>query len=114
MTILLPNIATEQTIKFIPTKNLVVDRIDFLDEQSNTTQTATLGTQNEESFYQTIGATIELKDESIYMMYFYNGSTLVFSDKVFATDQPIESFSINDGIYLNAPSSANQYIVYGQ
>lgn len=114
MTIMLPDTSDSQTIKFIPFIPLSVDEIVFLDEQQNTTQTALIGTDTTLSFYKTIDVNIELKEDSIYMMYMYNNSNLVYSDKVFATSQPISTFTINNGVYTNAPGTANQYILYGQ
>ena len=114
MTILLPNTSYSQTIKFIPFTPLSVDEIVFLDEQQNTRQTALIGVDTTLSFYKTIDVNIELKEDSIYMMYMYNNNNLVYSDKVFATSQSIDTFTINNGVYKNAPGTANKYILYGQ
>lgn len=114
MTILLPDTATEQTFQFVPLFFNDVTNIDFLDEQSNTTQTAVLGGESFVSFYKTIGVTVSLKEGSSYMAIFYSGATEIFRDKVFATSQPVGTFSVNDNVYEYGPGTANQYIIYGQ
>tara|TARA_R110002073_G_scaffold128002_2_gene273654 strand:- start:210 stop:554 length:345 start_codon:yes stop_codon:yes gene_type:complete len=114
MTILLPDTATEQIVKYIPFVPDSVTKIEFLDEQQNVTTEAVLGSQTKVSFYWTIGVTIDLKEGSIYMMYFYNGTDIIYRDKCFSTAQPVSTFSVNNGIYTNAPSTANKYIIYGQ
>ena len=116
MTILLPNTATEQTFKFIPFlgfyTTLNVTKIEFLDEQTNKTTEAVLGTLTEVSYYHTIGVTIDLKEGRFYMAIFYDGSTEIFRDKVFSTAQTISTFTVNDGVYKYGPSTPNEYIVY--
>ena len=114
MTILLPETATEQTFKFIPLIYNDVTNIELIDEQQNTTQTAVLGTELTVSFYKTIGVTVALKEGSVYMAIFKAGTTEIFRDKVFSTSQPISTFTVNNGVYDYGPSTANQYILYGQ
>ena len=48
------------------------------------------------------------------MMIFYNGTDVIFRDKCFSTSQPVSTFSVNYGVYTNAPSTPNNYIIYGQ
>lgn len=118
MTILLPDTATEQAFKFIPfirpTGNLAITKIEFLDEQTNKSSDAVLGTLSTISFYEKIGVTISLKEGSFYMAIFYDGATEIFRDKVFSTAQPVSSFSVNDGVYKYGPSTPNEYILYDQ
>ena len=118
MTVLLPDTATEQTYKFIPfiqpTENLNITKIEFLDEQTNTNEDAVLGTFTNESFYQKVNLTIPLIEGRFYIAKFFDGATEIFRDKVFSTSQPIETFSVNDGVYKYAPSTPNEYILYEQ
>ena len=118
MTVLLPDTATEQTYKFIPfiqpTENLNITKIDFLDEQTNTNAEAVLGTFSTVSFYNEVNLTIPLIEGRFYMAIFYDGTTEIFRDKVFATAQPIETFSVNAGVYEYGPSTPNEYILYEQ
>lgn len=114
MTILLPDTATDQEVKYIPFITADVTKVEFLDEQQNVVSTATFNSQAVESFYTKINVAIELKDGSIYMMLFYNGDNVIFRDKCFSTSQPVSTFSVNNGVYVNAPSTPNQYIIYGQ
>ena len=114
MTILLPNTATDQEVKYIPFITSNVTKVEFLDEQQNVITEATFNSQIVESFYTKINVAIELKNGSIYMMVFYNGIDVIFRDKCFSTSQPVNTFSINNGVYKNAPITPNQYILYGQ
>lgn len=114
MTILLPDTATDQEVKYIPFDKAEVTKIEFLDEQQNVVSEATFNSQVVESFYSKINVAIELKEGSIYMMIFYNGTDVIFRDKCFSTSQPVSTFSVNYGVYTNAPSTPNNYIIYGQ
>ena len=114
MTILLPDTSDDQEVKYIPFEKADVTKIEFLDEQQNVTSEATFNGQDVESFYSKINVGIELKDGSIYMMVFYSGTDVIFRDKCFCTSQPVSTFSVNYGVYTNAPSTPNQYIIYGQ
>ena len=114
MTILLPNTATDQEVKYIPFITADVTKVEFLDEQQNVITEATFNGQIVQSFYTKINVAIELKDGSIYMMVFYDGDNVIFRDKCFSTSQPVSTFSVLDGVYKKAPQSPNQYIIYGQ
>jgi hypothetical protein len=39
---------------------------------------------------------------------------ILYSDKVFCTAQPINTFSVNEGTYETAPGTNNEYIIYEQ
>lgn len=118
MTVLLPDTVTEQTYKFIPfiqpSEILNITKIEFLDEQTNTTEVSVLGTFTTVSFYNTVNLTIPLIEGRFYMAIFYDGITEIFRDKVFSTAQPISTFSVNDGVYKFGPSTPNEYILYDQ
>ena len=114
MTILLPDSTDDQEVKYIPFDKATITRIAFLDEQTNISTDATFNSQSVESFYSKVNVNIELKDGSIYMMIFYAGTDVIFRDKCFCTSQPVSTFSVNNGVYINAPSTPNQYIIYGQ
>ena len=112
MTILLPNLITEQVLKYIPSNNLAVTKAEFLDEQANTKAEAVLGTQTNVSYYVELGITITLKNNFIYMLTLYNNDKVIFRDKVFVTDQAVTTFSVNHNQYINPPNTDNQYIIY--
>lgn len=118
MTILTPDNANPQNLKFVPylisDTNLNVSKITFIDEQTNTSEDAILGALSTESFYKTIEVTINLVNGRFYMAVFFDGTTEIFRDKVFVTDQPIQTFSVNQGVYEYAPSTPNEYIIYEQ
>ena len=115
MTILLPDTATEQVLKYVPMENSAVTKIDILDEQQNITTELDFGTQNENSYWNEIGVTADfLKEGSIYMIFLYADTKLIFSDKVFVTSQPVSTFSVHHGVYKYGPTTPNEYILYGQ
>ena len=116
MTILPPSTLGTLEFNYIPRYD-IVPTMKMVDEQQNTTQDCTIVSDIVGSYYNTITFnldTIALKEDSVYLIELYNGSDLVQADRVFCTSQPISSFSVNTGVYTNAPSTANQYILYDQ
>jgi hypothetical protein len=45
------------------------------------------------------------------MLVLSNGNDIVFKDKVFCTNQPIVSFSVNNGQYVSS-TTTNDFIIY--
>ena len=62
-------------------------------------------------YYLSISKILVLKDNHFYTLNILNGSTVVYTDKVFVTNQTIATYSINNGEYVQS-SSNNDYVVY--
>lgn len=117
MQILTPSIS--HTVFYIRRYNLAIDHIVFTDEETNTSIVAdSLSiTETVLEWYNQVDVDITepLVNNTFYMMYFYDASNkLLHKDKVYVTDQPIPSYSVNTGVYDFAPSTDNDYIIYEQ
>lgn len=116
MTILPPDILSPLEFKYIPRYDLT-PTMEIVDEQQNTSQLCTVISDVEGEYYNTITFSLStevLKEDSVYLIKLYNGTEVIQTDKVFCTSQSIDTFSVNTGVYTNAPSTANQYILYDQ
>jgi hypothetical protein len=105
--IILKPIATAQTLKFIARED-VCDSIVLRDEQDNTEVTIN-ATFSLSSYYLTADIIFSLQEDRFYNLTAYNGSTIVYKDKIFCTSQEIDDYSINNGDYKEH-SSNNDYI----
>jgi len=133
--ILLKEQATEQTIKFIPTRNRVPNEL-YLRNETTNVQTNQYIDCTSESFYKKFNEVLTLKEGHFYTLTIkenqkkkeidnfgsrvvadggvYEGETclyafldlfdfntiLVHNDKVFVTNQEIDSFTINKNEYI--------------
>jgi hypothetical protein len=63
------------------------------------------------SYYSTLNFTIaaNLKDESFYYLTMYNGSSIVYRDKIFVTSQQPEVYTVNKDVYTSHTSN-NEFI----
>lgn len=81
-----------QTIKFIPKElkatslslNGVVYTVEFYIE----------------SYYLIVSAVFDLKENEFYDLIVYNGSQIVYIDKVFCTNQELKDYTINENTYI--------------
>lgn len=105
--IILKPIGTAQTLKFIGRED-VCDSIVLRDEQDNTEVTIN-ATFSLLSYYLTADIIFDIKEGRFYNLTAYNGSEIVYKDKIFCTAQSNDSYSINDGDYIEH-SSNNDYI----
>lgn len=63
------------------------------------------------AYYKTLNFTIasNLKDESFYYLTMYNGSSIVYRDKIFVTSQQPEVYTVNKDVYTSHTSN-NEFI----
>lgn len=53
----------------------------------------------------------QLRDNTFYELTIIgNLSKILYKDRIFCTDQNIENFTINDGVYISAQTNNNNYI----
>lgn len=117
MTILQPNTLTGHSLFYIRRYTTAIDSVELTDEQTNTLINVTSYTDTEGQYYRTFTFEIDqvLTAYRFYMFRILDASgNVLYSDKVFCTDQPVDSFSVNQGTYQNAPGTANEYIIYEQ
>jgi len=105
--IVLKPIATAQTIKFIGRQDTCTSIV-LRDEQDNTEVTIS-GSFTLTSYYLTATLIFTLKEGRFYNLTAYNGTDIIYKDKIFCTAQVEADYSINAGEYTEH-SSNNDYI----
>lgn len=60
-------------------------------------------------YYLTWTEAVTLKENVFYTLTVYNGSDIVYKGKIFCTDQPVSTFSVNNNEFVSV-SSNNEYI----
>ena len=103
--IILKPISTDQTLKFIGREN-VCDSIVLRDEQDNTEVTIN-ASFSVVGYYLSADIIFDLKEDRFYNLTAYNGSNVIYKDKIFCTNQT--NYSIHNGDYTQH-SSNNDYI----
>lgn len=117
MTILQPTILTGHTLNYIKRYNTAIGSIELTDEQRNTIINVTSYSVTEGSYYTTITFDIDtaLINYRYYMFRIKDAlDNVLYSDKCFCTDQPVDSFSVNSGTYTIDQGTDNDYIIYEQ
>tara|TARA_R110001606_G_scaffold392036_1_gene560623 strand:- start:911 stop:1240 length:330 start_codon:yes stop_codon:yes gene_type:complete len=107
--VILQQIGTEQSIRFIP-RTTTYDGLFITDDQTNTEVQVTIASSVQGDYYDTINATFTILQNHFYNLEIRNGSTVVYKDRIFCTNQAVDSYSINDGKYTSIPSD-NKFII---
>lgn len=99
-------IAAQKTLSIVPRYG-TADSCVFRDDITNTEQTFTIMSFTELEYYWelVIDVDVALIENHFYDLKLYDGTTLVFYDKVFVTSQNIQTFSVN-----NYPNNTSQYV----
>jgi len=105
--ILLKAIATAQEVKFIPTRTGVPNEL-FLRNETTNVETNQYIDCTTESFYKKFSEVLSLEEGHFYTMTIKNNTDLVYLDKVFCTNQDIDTYSVNNGEYV----ANNQNIIF--
>lgn len=108
--IILQETNSNQSFTFIP-RSETYDTLTITDESENTTTTVSIISHTTNSYYHTITANFDLKENRFYILKVLNGSTIVYYDKVFCTNQSLVSFSVNNNTYTSH-STSNDFIIY--
>lgn len=108
--IILTTSTSEQTFVFIP-RSHDFDYVGITDDQTNETVEIETYTHTAGDYYDTIEAEFNLVENHYYDLVIKDGSTVVYKDRIFCTDQSIVQFSVNNGQYVSN-STANTFIVY--
>ena len=61
--------------------------------------------------YLTFSAVYSLTENVFYELTILDGSSVIYKDKVFCTDQTIATYSVNNGEYVTEDSYDNDYII---
>ena len=62
-------------------------------------------------YYLVVSEILDLEQDTFYQMTIKNGLEVVYKDKVFCTNQNVDSYSVNNNTYVSV-SSNNDYITY--
>ena len=108
--IILQEIATQQTFSFIP-RSQTYDSMFITDDQTNTEVEVTIDVNTNGDYYDTISAIFDIKQNHFYNLVIKNGTDVVHLDRIFCTNQPVATYSVNDGQFTSRPSN-NEFIIY--
>ena len=108
--IILTTSTSEQSFVFIP-RSHVFDYVGITDEQTGVIVEISNYTHTIGDYYDTLEAEFNLVENHFYDLVIVNGAVVVYKDRIFCTDQPISSFSVNNGQYVSN-STTNEFIVY--
>ena len=107
--VILQQSATEQSIRFIP-RTSTYDGLFITDDQTNTEVQVTIASSVQGDYFDTINATFTILQNHFYNLEIRNGNTVVYKDKIFCTNQAVDSYSVNEGKYTSIPSN-NEFII---
>lgn len=99
-----------QSFVFIP-RGSTFDTVEITDDQTNQTVTIEDWEFTEGDYYSTLEAEFSLVENHFYNLEIKNGTEIIYRDRIFCTDQPVVSFSVNNGQYVSN-TTANTFIVY--
>lgn len=99
-----------QYLNIIPRSN-VFDELIFTDDSENVSSNVTIIGVKDKGYFIEIAISCELVENRFYNIELLNESNVVYRGKVFCTNQPLVSFSVNNGQYVSN-ATTNQYIVY--
>ena len=107
--VILQQSASEQSIRFIP-RTATYDGLFITDDQTNTEVQVTIASSIQGDYFDTINATFSILENHFYNLEIRNGNTVVYKDKIFCTNQAVDSYSVNEGKYTSIPSN-NEFII---
>ena len=64
-----------------------------------------------DKYYAVTNLVFPIKENKFYTLTIKNGSEVVYKDKIFCTNQTIETFSVNKNAYTQHTTD-NEYIIY--
>lgn len=105
--IILKESALAQEVKFIPTRGATANKL-YLKNESTGVEVEYNITCTAESFYLKFSKILTLEQGHFYTLTIKNNTDLVYLDKVFCTNQDIDTYSINKDEYVQH----NQNIIF--
>ena len=89
---------------------LEADAIVLRDEEANTEETIEC-VFSIDKYYAVTNLVFPIKENKFYTLTILNGTEVVYKDKIFCTNQTIETYSINKDAYTQHTTD-NEYIIY--
>jgi hypothetical protein len=99
-----------QPLVIVP-RSTTFDTLIFTDDSTNDPVTINIDSVVDKDYYQILNVECALIENRFYNVELFNNGDLIFRGKAFCTDQPIVSFSVNNGQYVSN-STTNTFIVY--
>jgi hypothetical protein len=111
MIVLTTNNITSQTFNCTPRTGTITDLL-ITDESTNVTINVPIINQVAFSYFYQIEAIFNLTENRFYMIELQdtNGNRLLL-EKAFCTNQPLATFSVNNGQYVSN-TTTNEFIIY--
>ena len=111
MIVLTTNNITTQAFSCTPRTGAITDLL-ITDESTNVTTNVPITTQGASSYYYIIGGVFNLTENRFYMIELKDnlGNRLLL-EKAFCTNQPLATFSVNNGQYVSN-TTTNEFIIY--
>lgn len=106
--IILKEQLTDQTFRFIP-RELKADTLVFTNESTNE-EVSYVCDFYKDSYYLSVTDTFTLKEGTFYSLKVLNNNDIVYRDRVFCTNQNLDTFSINNGQYTDHQTT-NEWII---
>jgi hypothetical protein len=97
--IVLKEIGTAQTVRFVPTRRNAGNRL-FLKNETTNVEVEYSITCTQVSYYLTFSKILNLEEGHFYTMVIKQDDELIFRDKVFCTNQTIGTYSVNKDEYV--------------
>lgn len=108
--IILTTDTNPQSFVFIPRIH-TFDYVGITDEQTGVTVEISNYTHTVGDYYDTLEAEFNLVENHFYDLVVVNGAVVVYKDRIFCTNQNVNTFTVNNGQYVSN-STTNEFIVY--
>jgi len=108
--IVLTTSTNPQTFALIP-RSGNFDSVEITDDQTNETIIVQVWDYTAGDYYSTLEVEVALVENHFYNLVLKDGTNIVYRDRIFCTDQPIVTFSVNNGQYVSN-ATTNTFIVY--
>lgn len=83
----------------------------MIDESTNTIATPSVSVSSANGF-MTISGVFSVKNGRYYGLKVFDGSTLIYRDRVFITAQTIfDKYTVNQGVYIEEDSYDNEFVI---
>lgn len=104
-------LATAQSIVIVPRSFPGSVTLKLIDESKNTTATPSVSVSSVDGF-MTLTGTFSLVEGRYYGLEVFDGSNLIYRDRVFVTPQTeFDKFTVNQNIYTEEQSYNNEFIL---
>lgn len=92
-------------------KGDVADRIVFIDEETNVSETIENVSFTSGAYYLQTSIVLPIKENKSYRVLVYNNNEVVYTGKIYCTNQSVDTYTINKDEYVQR-STENEFIIY--